>query len=660
MNHASKKWPLSYLSGSLLAASLLLTACNSDSNSSNPPPTPTPEPTPTVTNDWHQKVVYQVFVRSFYDSDGDGTGDLAGVTEKLDYLQDLGVDALWLMPIQPSPTYHGYAVSDYTSVHPDYGTLDDFSTLIREAHKRHMQVITDLVINHTSEQHAWFQGMLNGDATYQNFYRCGDTAVDGNWGQVAPGKYCYYSFGPQSGLPDLNYDEPAVRNEVKKVADFWLAAGVDGFRLDVAQDIGDGNDDYTVAWWQEFDTHVRLMKADAFVVGEVNYDSLDGNSKIAPFLKGMNSAFDFPLYNELVTAAAGLPKDLLGLLNPTRSLYAGVNPEYVDSILIGNHDRNRIASELNFVDAKIRRAVTLQMTLPGTPFIYYGDEIGMRGGHDLQGDPHKREPFDWYASGDGAGMTKMTKAVYGAEAKNLLPDDGISLEEEQAQPGSLFELYKQLIQIRKQNSILFTGQYQRVGTPAGSYGYQITAPNADYNLLVVHNRLQDQPITLAITGATTELLGNNAYQEGDTLSIPAYGSVILRSKGTAVPVTLGAIPDDAMDTSDVTLDILVHVPANTPSDAQLYMPNSDDGWDPATITTDADTTLERVDSSTYRIRVTRPRGTRLEYKFFRGGWDSSETDVEGNWTGNRIFLFVDDSSQVDVNIQGWRDTNFKG
>lgn len=136
MNPLSKRWPLSYVSGSLLAASLLLTACNSDSNASNPPPTPTPEPTP-ITNDWHQKVVYQVFVRSFYDSDGDGTGDLAGVTEKLDYLQDLGVDALWLMPIQPSPTYHGYGVSDYTSINPDYGTLDDFSTLIREAHKRH-------------------------------------------------------------------------------------------------------------------------------------------------------------------------------------------------------------------------------------------------------------------------------------------------------------------------------------------------------------------------------------------------------------------------------------------------------------------------------------------------------------------------------------------
>ncbi len=646
-HHGSMGW----LSGPLLASLLLATGCNNDTNSN---------PAPVAKADWHQSVAYEFFVRSFYDSDGDGTGDLAGVTAKLDYLSGLGVDALWLMPIQPSPTYHGYAVSDYTNVNPDYGTLEDFKTLIAEAHKRHIKVIPDLVVNHTSEQHPWFQGMLAGDADYQNFYRCGDTAIDGNWGEVAPGKYCYYSFGPQSGLPDLNYQEPAVRNEVLKIADFWLAAGVDGFRLDVAQDIGDGDDAYSVAWWQEFDTHVKLMKADAFVVGEVNYDSLDGNTKIAPFLAGMTSAFNFPLYNELVTAAAGLPKDLLALVNTTRERYAAVNPDYVDATVIGNHDRNRIASELNFIDSKIRRAVMLQMTLPGTPFIYYGDEIGMRGGHDLQADPHKREPFDWYAAGDGTGMTQMTKAVYGAEAKNLLPNDGISLEEQQGQPGSLYELYKQLILIRKNNSILFTGQYQRVGTPAGSYGYQITAADADYNLLVVHNRLADQELALHITGATTELLGNTTYQDGDTLTIPAYGSVILKTKGQAAAVELGSIPDDAMDTSDVTLDIQVHVPDNTPSDAKLYMPNSDDGWDPTTITVDADTTLERVDANTFHIRVTRPRGTRLEYKFFRGGWDSSETDADGNWTGNRIFLFVDDSSQVDVNIQGWRDTNFKG
>ena len=640
------------LAAMLFGLGTLLAGCHDNSHHASPA-----QP---VIDDWHQKVAYEIFVRSFYDSNGDGTGDLAGVTAKLDYLADLGVDALWLMPITPGPTYHGYAVSDYTAINPDYGTLEDFKALIAAAHQHHIKVIPDLVVNHTSEQHPWFKAMLAGDASYQNFYRCGDQAVDGNWGQVAPGKYCYYSFGPQSGLPDLNYDEPAVRSEIKKVADFWLNLGVDGFRLDVAQDIGDGNDGYSVAWWQEFSTHVKLMKPDAFIIGEVNYDNPSDSAKIAPFLTGMNATFNFPLYNELVTAAAGLPKDLLATLNPIRAQYQAANPDFADGLVIGNHDRNRIASELNFIDSKIRRAVTWQMTLPGTPFIYYGDEIGMRGGHDLQGDPHKREPFDWYAAGDGQGMTTMTKAVYGAEAKNQIPFDGISLEEEQAAPDSLYHYYRQLIHLRKDNPILFNGHYQRVGTPQGTYGYQVTDSQADYNLLVVHNIDTAQSRDLLVTTKTTELLSNKTYQAGDHLTLPAYGSVILRTAASAVPVETGAIPDDAMDTSDVTLDIKVHVPANTPSDAQLYMPNSDDGWDPTTITVDPDTTLERVDASTFHIRVTRPRGTRLEYKFFRGSWASSETDVEGNWTGNRIFLFVDDQSEVDVNIQGWRDTNYQG
>lgn len=628
----------------------LLSGCNDASDT----------PTPQVTDDWHQKVAYEIFVRSFYDSDGDGIGDLNGVTEKLDYLADLGVDALWLMPINPSPTYHGYNVTDYEAINPDYGTLDDFKALLDAAHARHIKVIPDLVVNHTSDQHPWFKAMLAGDATYQNFYRCGDEAPDGNWGQVAPGRYCYYSFGPQSGQPDLNYDEPAVRDTIKQVADFWLALGVDGFRLDVAQDIGDGDDAYSVAWWQEFSEHVKRVKPDAFIIGEVNYDNPADSDKIAPFLAGMNATFDFPLYNELVTAAAGLPKDLLATLNPIRQQYAAVNPEFADGLVIGNHDRNRIASELNFSDSKIRRAVTWQMTLPGTPFIYYGDEIGMRGGHDLQGDPQKREPFDWYASAEGAGQAKMDPAVYGAEAKNLLPFDGISLEEEQNDPDSLYQYYRKLIQIRKANPLLFTGDYLRVGTPEGTYGYQITGSDADYRLLVVHNLDPQAANSLVLTADADELLSGQHYQAGDRLDIPAYSSVILRSAADTLPVETGAIPDDAMDTSDVTLDIRVHVPDNTPADAQLYMPNSDDGWDPTSITVDPDTTLQKLDEHTYFIRVTRPRGTRLEYKFFRGSWADSETDVDGNWTGNRIFLFVDDESTVDVHIQGWRDTNYHG
>lgn len=649
----STRWPQLALAA-LLTTPLLLTACSSDDDNS-----PTPTPTPTD-KQWRTSVAYEIFVRSFHDSDGDGGGDLNGVTSRLDYLQQLGVDALWLMPIHPTPTHHGYAVSDYLTINPDYGTLADFTALLDGAHSRDMRVIMDLVVNHTSEQHLWFQGMLAGDANYANFYRCGDSAIDGNWGEVAPGLFCYYSFGPQSGLPDLNYDEPAVRQAIKEVAAFWIGQGVDGFRLDVAQDIGDGDDRYSVAWWREFDSYIRSLNPALFVIGEVNYDSSDANTQIAPFLQGMDATFDFPLYNETVVTAAGLTKDILAGLNPARAEYAAYNPNFVDATVIGNHDRSRIASELNFADDKIRKAVALQMTLPGTPFIYYGDEIGMRGGHDLQGDPHKREPLDWYASGNGPGMAVMTKAVYGAEAKNIIANDGISVEEQENDDHSLLAYYRQLIALRKANDILFDGDYVRVGTPAGTYGYLVSRDDADYRLLVVHNQDLEQSAVLEISAASEELLSGSQLQAGDSFTIAPYATAIIKADKELLPVAIGPITNDTLDTSDVTLTITVHVPDNTPDDAPLYMPNSDDGWDPTTITVDPDTTLTQIDENSYSITVTRPRGTRLEYKFFRGGWDSSETDVEGNWTGNRTFLFVDDHSEVEVNIQGWRDTNYHG
>ena len=613
-----------------------------------------------ATKAWSEATFYQIFVRSFFDGNGDGIGDFAGIEQKLDYLNELGVNALWLTPIHPSPTYHGYSVTDYKAVNPDFGDMAAFKSLLASAHQKDMRVVIDFVANHTSEEHPWFQKMLAGDAQYQDFYRCADSAPDGNWGELAPNLYCFYSFGPQSGLPDLNYDNPAVRTAMKDVADFWIAQGVDGFRLDVAQAIGDGDWAKSVAWWQEFQAHVKAKAPNLFIVGEVNFDAQNGNAQIAPFYQGMNATFDFPLYNELVVTSAGITKDVLSLLNNSRAAYQQVNDQFIDATLIGNHDRARIASELNFAEEKIRKAVALQMTLPGTPFIYYGDEIGMRGGHDLQGDPHKREPMDWYKNGKGKGMVTMDPAQYAASAKNVIAADGISVEEQKADAGSLYNYYRNLISIRKQNPMLVHGNYSRVGTPEGTYGYVVTAKDAKDQLLVVHNQRLKDAQTLAITSAAQELISGIKYAKGDKLEIPAFGSVILKTAANVSPVALGDIPDDALDTSDVTLTVHVTVPDDTPKDARLYMPNSDDGWDPAVIASLDKTTLTKTGEFSYKIDITRPRGSRLEFKFFRGSWENSETDAAGNWTGNRVFLFVDDQADMDVNIQGWRDVDFKG
>lgn len=186
---------------------------------------------------WNNRVFYEVFVRSFYDSDGDGIGDLQGVIQKLDYLQELGVTGLWLMPVAQSPSYHGYDVMDYYAIEQDYGTNEDFLALMEAAHERDMVVIVDLVMNHTSNQHPWFIASAEGDPDYADFYIWEEQPgrYTSPWGSNVwhprDGRYYYGLFW--EGMPDLNYENPAVTAEMQKVIDFWLEEmGVDGFRLD--------------------------------------------------------------------------------------------------------------------------------------------------------------------------------------------------------------------------------------------------------------------------------------------------------------------------------------------------------------------------------------------------------------------------------------------
>src|SRR6266496_178176 len=231
---------------SLLLLVSILAACGP---ASQPIETPVVHPTETpVTQQgteglpwWNDTVFYEIFVRSFRDSNGDGIGDFNGITEKLDYLKGLGVRGIWLMPINPSPSYHGYDVTDYQAVNPDYGTLDDFKHLLSEAHKRGIKVIMDLVLNHTSAKHPWFQSALQPGSQYHDWYvwKDQDPGTLGPWGaqtwyKASNGQYYYAIFWDQ--MPDLNYDNPAVREEAKKIASFWLKdIGIDGFRLDAVR-----------------------------------------------------------------------------------------------------------------------------------------------------------------------------------------------------------------------------------------------------------------------------------------------------------------------------------------------------------------------------------------------------------------------------------------
>lgn len=489
-------------------------------------------------------VYYEIFVRSFYDSDGDGVGDLNGVTAKLDYLEELGVGGIWLMPINSSPSYHGYDTKDYYSINPEYGTMDDLTTLLDEAHKRNIKVIMDLVVNHSSSEHPWFKDAAEDPSSpYRSWYHfvpgdeptSSDSAAGSGsaWHSYGDSKYLGIFWG---GMPDFNFDEPKVREELIAIGQFWLEKGLDGFRLDAAKHIY-GDFKSTVhkpevqaanhAWWQEFRQGMNEVKPDAFLIGEV-WDSM---SVIGPYFdEALDSAFNFDLADRLLGAAAGeTDPDLAYSLGRTHAFYAQAsNGKFVDAPFLSNHDQNRVMTVLGGHVDHAKMAASLLLTLPGTPFLYYGEEIGMQG---AKPDEYIREPMLWYAdSAGGEGQTTWQVTRHN-------PDPAvISVEAQEQDEASLLQHYKKLIEWRNNEPALQNGAIAE---------YKLAEANSKLSLylritendhvLVVHNLSGEQQQAelnqASEYGAFDELLHTTAASaelNGAELQLPPYSTVILR------------------------------------------------------------------------------------------------------------------------------------
>ncbi len=431
---------------------------------------------------------YEVFVRSFSDSNGDGVGDLNGLTAKLDYIAKLGATCIWLMPVAASPSYHGYDVSDYYRVEPSYGTNDDFKGMVAEAHRRGIAVLVDMVLNHASSEHPSFQAALRDTASpYRSWYRFSPTSLGkGPWGAeawhkspVRPARNEYYYGVFWSGMPDLNYETGAVRDEAKKVATFWLRdMNVDGFRLDaVPYLLEEGNClqgcPGTHAFLHEYAEHVRSVKPDAYTVGEV-WGNI--NAVMPYYPDQLTSYFGFELADSLLSAvrsgsAAGL---LAGFLRLQDTL-----PAYRWSPFLSNHDGTRSMTMLGGDIAKAKLAATLLLTLPGLPFVYYGEEIGMKGDKP---DPRLRTPMQW-SSRPGLGFTS------GAAWSSAQPDSFMTtVAAQDTNSRSLLNLYRRLIHLRRSNDALATGRL--VPLSAGSpqvVAYLRRAEDGKRAVLVVAN-----------------------------------------------------------------------------------------------------------------------------------------------------------------------------
>ncbi|MBP7688505.1 MAG: maltose alpha-D-glucosyltransferase [Thermoflexales bacterium] len=511
---------------------------------------------------WYQTAVfYELHVRAFSDSNGDGHGDLRGLITRLDYLRDLGVNCVWLLPINPSPLHDdGYDVADYRNIHPDFGTLDDFRELIAQAHQRGLRILMDLVLNHTSEQHAWFQAARSDrHSPYRDFYVWSDTdqkyadvrivfcdvePSNWTWDEVA-GQYYWHRFYRQQ--PDLNYDNPAVRAEMLDVARFWLDLGVDGFRLDAVTYLfeREGTDcaglPETHAYLKDLrrliDTHypdrVLLCEANlwpgelrAYFGGEINDECQMG--------------FHFPLMPRVFMALAQADRTpIVEILAQTPQLPAGaqwatflrnhdeltlemVTPEERDfmwqtyapepRMKINLGIRRRLAPLLNHDARLIKLANSILLTLTGSPVLYYGDEIGLGDNIWLDDRNGVRTPMPWNSSVNaGFSATDHLYAPLGADYAT------VNVAAQQADPASVLNWFKHALHVRQQHPALGQGELHWLPNDQPALLAYWRIHHADRVLVINNLSAQVQAIDLPADAAYFDLLSKSLVTQHSSL-----------------------------------------------------------------------------------------------------------------------------------------------
>lgn len=452
---------------------------------------------------WRTTTFYEIFVRSFNDSNGDGIGDFNGITQKLDYLQSLGVTGLWLMPIQPSPSYHGYDITDYYAVNPQYGTMQEFKTLLQESHKRGIKVLIDLVLNHTSDQHPWFvEANTNKASRYRDWYVWSDTGGK-NWHEGKFGNYFGFFWG---GMPDLNYRNADVSTQMTTMTLWWLReVGVDGFRIDAVKHLIEEGEktENTLAthqWLRGFHTAYKADFPKAYTVGEV-YGA--GGSLIKAYKEQVDQLFNFEVANGIVNSVSG---------GSNTGIYSGLRltlkdaPDGDYAIFLTNHDQNRAMSVFNGDVDKAKAAAAMLFTSAGTPFIYYGEEIGMTG---TKPDEYIRTPMQW-SSAANAGFTTGTPW----EAVNKGYDQGVNVEDQDKDTHSLLNHYRALSSLRQKHSALQNGAVSLLSSNQNGV-YAILRSDETETILILVNlkketltdfHIKDEKAVLTKTDYSTETL----------------------------------------------------------------------------------------------------------------------------------------------------------
>lgn len=483
---------------------------------------------------WNDNVFYEIFVRSFYDSNGDGRGDFQGLIQKLDYLNDgdpntdtdLGITGIWFMPINPSPSYHGYDVTDYRGINPHFGTMNDFKLFVQLAQARGIKIIIDLVMNHSSRQHPWFQQSASStNSPYRDWYiwRATNPGYPGSWGQQVWHSYnsAFYFGMFWSGMPDLNMANQAAKQEMFDITAYWLdSIGVDGFRLDAIKHLFEDGQvmehvPATFTFLQEYNTFYKGVNPDALTVGEV----WSSTPQVVPYVTNnrLDLCFEFDLASAIITGVKnGTPSTVRSRMDIVNSSY----PFLQYATFLTNHDQDRVFGQLSNSIEKMKLAASIYLTLPGVPFIYYGEEVAMVG---FGADENKRRPMQWNA-GANAGFTTGTPwyPLFSDYSQN-------NVAVMQANPNSLWNRYATFIKIRNAETSLRQGAY-RSGTSSSASVYNYIRSLNDEAVFVVHN-FSAQPLsdyTISVQGSR---LGWASYNAVNLLSGESLGTISANWEG---------------------------------------------------------------------------------------------------------------------------------
>ena len=493
----------------------------------------------TSTVDGNARVYYQIFVGSFSDSNGDGVGDLRGIINRFDYLNDgdpnsgvsLGVEGIWLSPIFKSPSYHKYDATDYYSIDPKFGTMDDLKELVDLCHSRGVQIILDLAINHTSTASQWFLNFVEAhkyeDTTdpYYNFYSYAEEPVAGRTYAKINGTSQYYECNFSVDMPELNFDNEDVRQAIMDVSKYYLDLGVDGFRFDAAKYIYYGDEAANAQFWVWYMTQLRSIKPDIYTVAEV----WDSDSVTFPYFASTN-CFNFTMSQTAgliaQTAQAGSVNSFTAYIEQYLQKIHTQRPEAMMVTFIANHDMDRAAGFLTVASGQAKVAANLSILMPGSSFIYYGEEIGMKGSRGSSNtDANRRLAMLW---GDNDTIRDPEGADYSSTQSNgtvadQLPDGN-----------SLYNHYKKLIAIRKANPEIAYGTYTALDIPDAKQGGFLCTYKGS-TVAVIHNTTNStfeidlSTITdVSLTQIAAYAGVGTATLEGTVLTISGQTSVVLR------------------------------------------------------------------------------------------------------------------------------------